>query len=206
MMRPPEYIQNALDRHFPGTRLEWQPVLQWWILTDYCYWEDGMPAKDAWYPVTGLLRGIAQGKWCNRVPILYWGRIEDGHKEPLSLDAILNTLWKYRAAPTKAAVNASMDRLEAREDEAEARRKKRERDRARERASDMWSSMRRTTIGNGIALTDWKHAKAVDSEYARRVREQTEAQADELDAEVLRRARTGVGISSVRRTKPEGVI
>lgn len=200
MLKAPRYIQAALDRFFPGVRLEWHPRLQWWVLTDFAAYPDGMPAKNIALGVTNMMRGIAPWEKTNRGAILFWGRIEDGWREPLSLFAILETLRKHRRAPTKEAVNKSIDALEAREEAAEAAKKRAEHAASRDRALEAWDAVKLSMFGAGIRRTPWTHGKAVDAEYAKRTREASNGNEAEADAEVARRLKSGQGISQVRRS------
>lgn len=206
MLRAPIYLQEQLDRLFPGVRLEWHPRLQWWVLTDYARWADGMPAKDIGLGVPNLMRGISPWEaHTNRGPLHFWGRIELDRRDALTMFGILHSLARARRAPTPEAVNKSVDELEAREAQAEEQQKRAQHAESRDRGMEAWHAVRRSMFGSGIRRTPWSHGRALDEEYKRRMREQTDGQEADTDAEVAQRLREGVGISSVKRS-PSSVV
>lgn len=199
-MKAPRHIQEALDREFPGVRLEWNPLLCWWILTEDARWPNGMPARNAWIPRTGLLRGIEPWEWSHRKPTLFWGVIEEGIKHPLSLFAILDSLRKYRKGTRVRDAEDSIDALESREQDAADRLQRQRRDAAMDRAKDVWKDMHQSMFGRYVRKTDVSHTRAVNEEHARRERELQGDQGD-ADAEVARRMRSGHGIAAARRER-----
>ena len=205
-MKAPRYIQDALDREFPGVRLEWNPLVCWWILTEHACWPNGMPARNAWIPRTGLLRGIELFDQTHRRALLFWGRIEEGVKEPLSLFAILEALRRAKKGTTLRDTEAGINALEEREEDRTARQKMRERSMSMDRARDVWKDMHQSMFGRYHARTDWTHTRAINAEYEKREREQYGDQAAAADAEVAQRLREGHGIAAARRERKREVV
>jgi hypothetical protein len=200
MLTAPAHIKYALERFFPGVKLQWNPRLQWWVLSDHAVWPDGKVTRNRWQTAPGLLRGIERFPTTTRAPILYWGEIETGKRDALSLFGILNSLRRYWTGGHQAAISRGLDRLEEGEQRAEERQKSREREASRARASETWESLHRSVFGAGIRKTPWTHGRAVDKEYDERMKEQYGDSAAEADREVARRVSDGGGIAAVRRS------
>lgn len=199
-MRAPRHIQAALDRFFPGVRLEWNGVYEWWILTQEAVYPDGMVVRNQKRPTPRLLRGIEPFAWTSRGALLFWGEIETLHREPLSLVGILETLRKYWNGGSKQEAAREIDRLEEGEEAAHARVKEQQRLEGRDRAGDAWNALKRSSFGPGMRNTPWSHGRAVDKEFARQMQEQHGEMGAIADAEVAQRIKEGHGIRAVPRS------
>ncbi len=182
-------------------RLDWSPILHWWVLTEPARWPDGMLARNAWLPTTNLVRGIEPFEWSHRRALLFIGVIEEGIKCPLSLFQILEALRRWKKGLSERDAHESIDRLEQREEDAARAAKKAEHRESRARAADVIASLTRTSFSRFGVQTAWTHAKALDAEFKRRTLEQYGANAEAADAEVAQRMKEGGGISAIRRDR-----
>jgi hypothetical protein len=195
---PPPHIQEALDREFPGVRLEWNAYLGFWVLTDDLFHIDGTLAYDQCYPAPKALRGIEPYPYTNRKVIWVVGDLETGERWPLYCDRILESLRKAYRGVHPSQVEAFLDDLEAAEAAEEARQRAEQSAAARAAGAAAWDGMKRSVFGRGFRSTPWSYARSVDRAYQKRMDQEALLEQAEIEAEVRAMASRGE-MSLVRR-------
>jgi hypothetical protein len=196
---PPAHIQQALDREFPGVRLEWNAFLGYWVLTDRLFHIDGTEAYDACYPAPTALRGIEPYAYTNRKVIWVVGDLATGERWPLYCERIIEALQRAHRGVKPEQVEEYLDALEASEAAQEQRERAEQSKAAREAGAAAWDGMKRSIFSRSGRRTPYSYAKAVDRAFEKKRAQEDSEDLAAAEAEVLYRARRGE-VTTVQRS------
>lgn len=111
----PRHITQMLERRFPGVKLEWNPRIGYWVLTDDLY-INGQKTYRANYAPPGSLVGIEPYPLSRRSAAFVLGSVRTGERWEPCRDNILNTLLSAFNGGKVWAKHDFIDRFEERED------------------------------------------------------------------------------------------
>lgn len=111
----PRHITKMLERRFPGVKLQWNPRIGYWVLTDDLY-INGQKTYRANYEPPGSLVGIEPYRRSRRAAAFVLGSIRTGERWEPCRDNILNTLLRAFNGGKTWAKHDFIDRFEAQED------------------------------------------------------------------------------------------
>jgi hypothetical protein len=123
LRQPPRHIQKMLDRHRPGMKLQWNPRIGYWVLTDDLFIK-GQRTRRACYKPPGALVGIERYPFSRRSLVWVYGDTRTGERWEPVRDLLLNTLNRAMNGGRIWAREQFLDDFEAAEDAATLKAKK----------------------------------------------------------------------------------
>lgn len=203
MTRTIPHIQEALDRAFPGVKLEWSPK-GYFVLTDFVYGNDGSVASYFNYSTPRELQGLINSDRTNRVILVIFVD-EDGDPIAPSRDTIINGLYGGYHGARLDSINEMLDKLEHQEEHAGDAGIKQARDAGREMARITFDRHVGKVYASASGVTSqMKIRREMAKTLAQRQLEQDNgALADE---EVMQRLREGPGGISMKEARQFGSI
>lgn len=192
-----KHIQDALDRLWPGLRLEYDWQHSTWVITEGFYYTDnGLPAKDlyvvptdAMIPVSGL-RPVNRGVLCR----LVWKSdpLDDTHPGipvPPCRDLIISQLYRMFTNAREEGVSEQIDRLDQEELEVSLKRTSEYQAAYRDTAEQSWKRMRRRVTSTADGYTD---NRKIERSIQKTMREEAQEERNrEADAAVRELASEG---------------
>lgn len=188
MIEAPAHITEALDRDFPGVRLEFNEALSVWVVTDWGYFPNGAPARDVAVRCGHYMKGVQHGPFSPRRACFALVDHETGQRWVPTLDTLLPVLQRTYNGARADAKTEFIDEIEASETTEQEHAVQENKDAAREAAR--WAfdhHAGKGYFGAAGAVT----AKQVERDMNKRLQqaenEQAGPQAEEADREMLLR-------------------
>lgn len=135
LRQPPPHIQRALTKHFKTVKLQWNPRLGYWVITDDLYVKNQVTYRAAYDPPGGLV-GIEKYPRSRRALVWVLGEMRTGERWEPVRDNIMSSLKRAFVGSNRWAKERFMDEFEAKEIALEEKRKAAGNGEKRDRASE----------------------------------------------------------------------